>query len=724
MKYSQTEHHIETEKSATFQVSGQKALPTLPHIQTRLLDLCSSEDDNLAEISNLIKKDPALSLKTLSMAGSARLQTRGKVPTIEQAVNHIGKNAINNMAVCAAAESVLGLPGTWTLEEIGFFWKHSLQCAVSAQLIAEEIQCHDPEGAFLAGILHDVGKLILLVNFPIRYKPFFCDSLEHSEQLDSERSSVGTDHSRMASWLVHRYTGHSFMADAIFYHHFAPEKIMTAFPLVQIVYVANLLSKPDPDLTRGHETAGSILDLSRNQIEEVVSRAGLKVEKTVIELGIKEGSSGGRGEKFSAATVVYPPLAERLKDVSLVSGLARNLLQAGDNSEIFQLARQNLKHLFDIDDVYFFLYDSNKDALVGQYTKGDERSIAISYLSIPMRMKSSLPVFSLLRNATANTFTPPDNIETGLADSQFLHFSGREGLLCLPLASDQKGIGVIVIGIDRRQYPCLSRQAKLLQTITLHVSDALFSNQTWQAKMKKQSADASTTVEATTRKVVHEVNTPLGIINNYLKVLEMKLSEHNIVLEELRIIKEEMNRAGRIINSLMIKNNQDPPLEDPADLNAILADISSLLKETLAIRSNIEIHLDLDTSIPKIILDPDSLKQVFLNLITNAAEALGDDGNIYLKTTFIGGSPEGKPDGTKGNFKERVRIVITDDGPGISDELKQSIFEPYVTSKSRHEGLGLSVVNDLLALLNGSIQCESSRNTGTRFTIELPMTQN
>jgi len=112
----------------------------------------------------------------------------------------------------------------------------------------------------------------------------------------------------------------------------------------------------------------------------------------------------------------------------------------------------------------------------------------------------------------------------------------------------------------------------------------------------------------------------------------------------------------------------------------------------------------------------DSLKQIFINLMKNASEAMFKGGNLYFKTRHRGTPLEG------GESRGYVEVTVSDDGPGISDKMKKRIFEPFVSSKGGgHSGLGLSIVLNLINGLNGRIVCQSEEGKGTRFKIELPV---
>jgi nitrogen-specific signal transduction histidine kinase len=215
---------------------------------------------------------------------------------------------------------------------------------------------------------------------------------------------------------------------------------------------------------------------------------------------------------------------------------------------------------------------------------------------------------------------------------------------------------------------------------------------------------------------VHEVNNPLGIMKNYLKILGIKLKDQGIELDEIGILNEEIDRAAHILGGLTSVSGKKSRKWAPVDINALVNDLVKLTAESLIKEKKVAVHVDLDPALPKLMSARDSLKQILINLMKNASEAMTKGGNLYLKTRHRGTPPKGS------ESRGFVEVTVGDDGPGIPDEMKKRIFEPFVSSKrGAHSGLGLSIVLNLINGLNGSIVCQSEEGKGTRFKIELPV---
>jgi len=152
----------------------------------------------------------------------------------------------------------------------------------------------------------------------------------------------------------------------------------------------------------------------------------------------------------------------------------------------------------------------------------------------------------------------------------------------------------------------------------------------------------------------------------------------------------------------------------------LLAEQITLLRKTILTPAGIRDYLSLKTDLPSVAGDANSLKQVFLNLIKNAAEAMPKGGNLHIWTDYIEETPFGLLTGSQTGG--RVEITIKDDGPGIPEDIRSRLFEPFSSSKGAdHRGLGLSIVHSIIKEHNGTISCETDSQMGTCFVISLPL---
>ncbi|MBU2453692.1 MAG: HAMP domain-containing histidine kinase, partial [Proteobacteria bacterium] len=147
-----------------------------------------------------------------------------------------------------------------------------------------------------------------------------------------------------------------------------------------------------------------------------------------------------------------------------------------------------------------------------------------------------------------------------------------------------------------------------------------------------------------------------------------------------------------------------------------------ILKKSILLPKQIETSISIDPEIPMVKTDRNGLKQVFINLVKNAAEAMDKGGKITVITRFLSESAKIMIDERK-RIPGSIEIVISDNGPGINEEIKETLFEPYITTKTgtANSGLGLSIVHSIVKELNGKIRCQTEKNKGTSFIITLPV---
>ena len=146
-----------------------------------------------------------------------------------------------------------------------------------------------------------------------------------------------------------------------------------------------------------------------------------------------------------------------------------------------------------------------------------------------------------------------------------------------------------------------------------------------------------------------------------------------------------------------------------------------MTRDSLSKQSNISIQTALEKDLPKVAGAEAEFKQVFINLIKNAAEAMVSGGTIHIRTQYMGPSINGLKMGGGKASVGYVEIIFEDDGPGIPEDLKEKLFDPYVSSKKgNHSGLGLSIAYSIIRSFKGHMDCESMLGKGTQFKIALP----
>ena len=212
------------------------------------------------------------------------------------------------------------------------------------------------------------------------------------------------------------------------------------------------------------------------------------------------------------------------------------------------------------------------------------------------------------------------------------------------------------------------------------------------------------------RGMAHEVKNPLGGIRGAAQLLEKELDSDELK-EYTGIIISEADRLRKLIDRIL--GPSDAPIMRSINIHEILEHIRSLVDAETS--DQIRIERDYDPSLPDMVGDQDQLIQAFLNIVRNAIQSVGDQGTITLRSRaerqFMIGNQR---------HKLVVRVDVIDDGPGIPEELRETIFYPMVTGRADGTGLGLSIAQTLIHRHNGFIDFESSPGQ-TTFTIWLPL---
>ncbi|HAA01895.1 MAG TPA: hypothetical protein DCE18_00825 [Syntrophobacteraceae bacterium] len=711
-------------KSISDQLSTLKQLPTLPHILLQLIRTCNQDNIKISEIAKVIEKDPSLISKIIKLANSAYFSPSRKIVTAEDAVGFLGTNAIKSMAICSSVYEVFHKTSTNAVFNMKLFWWHSLKCAIIAKLIAKATKFNGGDEAFLSGVLHDIGKLVMWVNFPRQYADLLKVHASQPDLVLAGESQMGATHAEVGAWLLDKWNFQSFIADSVLYHHYPLNRILHALPLVKMIYVANALSTVSNDgLADGFEAAQVVFGFTQTQVESLLSEADGELKSVSESLGIEiEPQVSKETITTESDRDRRKDLAQEVRDRSLLLGTIQNLLGAADEQAILRESYHGIQTLFDVNSVLLLVYNSESQALCGIALPEDTQFAMISDLFVPVQLEHSLLIQCLRKGKILDSFSRTSDPMPAILDEQIIRFLGREGILCLPMIAYRETVGVMVLGMDSVEYSHLSAQLKLLKMFVDQAALALHVHQLKRSQVSQLQAERLGASSSMARRIIHEVNNPLSIIKNYLKILGMKLSTHNLAQDELKIINEEIDRVALILRKLNSFSDDRVREAEAVDVNELLSDLLKITNESLLDHFNVKLHFDLEPNLPAIMADRNSLKQIFINLIKNAFEAMTEGGNLRVQTRHIAGGLGDEPLLGGPDYPGYVEIIISDDGPGISEEIKAKLFEPFATTKKdNHSGLGLSIVHNLVKTLKGTISCESALGKGTTFKIRLPI---
>jgi putative nucleotidyltransferase with HDIG domain len=215
-------------------------LPALPSVVLRVMQLANQSEYSTRELADVIARDPSFSARILKLANSAYYGLPRAVGTISEAVLMLGNHTLRNLALMAAThETMRGAVVGYELEP-GQLWRHSLACGLGAEKLASFSSHTDREEAFVAGLLHDVGKMILGLYVGDRM-PEIRAYIEENQCsfVEAERAILGFDHAEVGGRIARRWNLPLSLTQAIAWHH-EPVQRGQVTPLTAIVHVANI----------------------------------------------------------------------------------------------------------------------------------------------------------------------------------------------------------------------------------------------------------------------------------------------------------------------------------------------------------------------------------------------------------------------------------------------------------------------------------------------------
>ncbi len=682
-------------------------LPAMPQILLKLIELCQTDEAGMAELAKLIANDAGMTAKVLNVANSAAYHRGGRKVGLVQALTTLGSDMIKTLVISESVfQTFNGFPHAGSTD-LRAFWKHALTTAVLAREIAKKMAYSGTEEAYLAGLMHDVGRLALLAAAPNEYSLNF-RALDDEKLCEVEQLTLQISHAEAGAWLVERWNLDSFMADSILYHHEVGARLSSAHPLIRIIHLAESLGKHSPELPLPTE-AGALCAIGNDELLAIMSGAASQVKKAADYLGIDLS-----GAVEALAPAVYAPpapsvdpsqqkLTNEMRNMALSAELAQSFARQKNDAQLLEVVRQNARIMFNLEDTLLFLVNSSGQALVSM-SVGEQRQKLVDF-SISLTDGGGISQATLLRRVA---FLGPERQQFGIAEDQLRRALGAECLVCVPIATNSKSLGVLVGGIAAWRAADLKQNERFLQSFGGQAAAALDAASAERGEMDRRIASVRQEHQEESRRVVHEINNPLTIIKNYLGVLDDKIARQEPISGELSILNEEIDRVGNIMNEFAGATPR--PQTALTDVNRVVQDLVKLFRESRFLPPSVQINAKPASKPTEMDGSADLLKQILVNLIKNAIEALPKGGQIEIVNN-------GPTDRQGRVFHE---LLVKDTGGGLPADVLANLFSPVRSTKAgENRGIGLSIVHGLVKKLNGLISCQSSL-TGTTFQLLLP----
>ena len=418
-------------------------LPALPQALLQLLELCDHDDAGIAEIGAVVAKDAVIAAEVVRIANSPYYRPSRALENLDQCLSVLGTGTVRRIAL---NQSVVELFGRFQRQgefDLRQFWFHALCVAVTARELARRLGYTNHEEAYLAGLLHDVGQLALLVVAADRYLPMFRDFPGEQALMRQEQQTFGLTHAEVGAWLAQRWGLRSLLADSILYHHEPLARVRDAHPLTQIVMLANMCNAyGDAGTVADDELAHWQLDAAEMRTLAQAAQTGAREigEQLGIELPSTPLPGFAREDGVEpASAALADAVVQRLEPLAATApSTAADTPEAAEDE-----LRRAASFLFGAKATQILPLRAGR--LHWRAPDGDAIEIDAE------RDDSALAKAS--RGMIGLVGAQPDR--DNLADAQVLRALGGERLLCLPLAHARSRLGVLVLVLGFSVVACI-----------------------------------------------------------------------------------------------------------------------------------------------------------------------------------------------------------------------------------------------------------------------------
>jgi signal transduction histidine kinase len=289
--------------------------------------------------------------------------------------------------------------------------------------------------------------------------------------------------------------------------------------------------------------------------------------------------------------------------------------------------------------------------------------------------------------------------------------------ISLPIISKEKLIGIVNLGHKEDRAIYTNEDLEMLSTLANQAAIAIENARLYENLKQSQDtlrrADRLSSLGLLTAGLAHEIRNPLVAIRTFTQLLPERYDDAEFREGFQGLALKEVDRICGLINDLLSFARPSKPNVAPENVNDVVENIARIL-ETQAKEKGVVILREFGENLPKIWIDREQMKQVFMNLILNAIQAMREGGSINISSRSIsrnGAEPAG----------DFVQVEIRDTGVGIPEENLQHIFDPFFTSKDEGSGLGLAVSHQIVQEHGGFVTVESQVGKGTAFFVHVPV---
>ncbi|MDA8164672.1 MAG: HDOD domain-containing protein [Desulfobacteraceae bacterium] len=740
-------------------------LPTLPAVAVEAIRLMEGEESNFSSVADLLRHDQVLTGRILHYANSAHVGSRRQITSISQALSVLGLNAVRSIILSAAIFDCFSEELASCKQGLTNFWLHAVGVAATAEILARRLRFPHPEDAYVAGLLHDLGKLGCYLQAPDKFAALQ-EEIENQGShptsgpppLDLERQLLDTDHIETGRLLGEKWGFPPHLARVMWLHH---QPVFEAIlpdsaNLPQLVRFADVLCVTHqvgssyllPDGAFGHEHFHFALEkmvlhhgMSPADIEAIMGEVHAKVKDMGPILGLWDEKLYNRLVRTATASLGSLSLSldkanRRLSEMNRVLDAACELgrrLRPGTGLEAAAgIIAEAAAKAFGVSRTLCLIRHEEEQLFVGQLLDG--------VLAHDLRLPIAKPGSGLRKKKTPIEAEAVELLSrAGLEparEEEMARIVASAGFLATFFLADRRSplltaplLGELVIDFSeasagpgdgrelQRDFEALALAAagaveRLLLELELTSQSAAMAEANRKMEESQRQLFHShrlATVGRLAAGAAHEINNPLTIVSLNLQLMERLLDQGRTadLKERLRVVSGQEERIAKIIQDLMSFARPTQPKFASASAAGIVGRVLSVLGDRVSMQKTF-VRNGLDEELPAIMVDPLQIEQVFMNLFINASQAMPEGGEITIAGETRGGL---------------LDIRVADTGQGIDPQHLGKIFDPFFTTKKEGEGtgLGLAICNSIVEHNGGTMRVQSQPGRGTTFTVSLPL---
>ena len=720
-------------------------LPSPPEVILRALNMALDDDVSPDQLAKVVELDQSLTLQFINATNSPFYGLSRKVSTVSQAFALLGLANVRFFLMGLFADHMFS--STSFQKQAVTLWRHAIACASAARMVAEKTYPELKYEAFAAGILHDMGKNLLLLAFPDQFSKVM--EMSRSGQVSTIRTEnriFNVDHTLAGKWMADRWRLPQGLCHAVWMHH-QPLEVLESLahyaPLVRMVMLADHMAHFhlfDPVQEGRDEWEQALLE-SLGLGPEDYRSCCLQLPKVYSERAAMFKAVDNPEEAYQELirranrrlSASAMELESRNTDLDRTNRMLRIISRAG-------LYLTGVRTCLDVADAmaktmagndlfdagFLFTDESETRTLEGRAWIGENPPMRIfcRYDASkwpqwgPEKDRLSVQIIQMMDMYLKKSRTSTAGMVEDFADPfgyRVIPLRGEvlRGELGLRLVRGKFG-GANRVPAGFSQLGNLVsetlRRVEVLQALERRSEDlsgALMCNR--QINEKLIQSERLAAVGQLAAGAAHEINNPLSVVYARAQILQDR-EEDLKKKRSLEQICRQIERITKILNNLMDYARPRPPKPMDVNFNRQIEKILELLGNTLS-RSKIQVQTRLDPNLPSVKADPGQMEQVLFNVIINALHAMEETGGTLTFST--GATPDG----------QTVRVAVTDTGVGIAEKHLSKIFDPFFTTKEEGKGtgLGLSISYGIVNNHCGDIRVDSREGEGTRVTIELPV---